>query len=642
MHYYRVMVASPRYQKEVPLVYSSESELSSGAIVSVTLQGEKVRGIVVDSTAEPSFKTQIILETLVSTALGKQSLELANWMLSYYPAPSGSIYTQFLAGGRRQKDLSDPLTLLSGKTEKLPVLTASQRSALKKLKQSPKALLHGDTGSGKTRVYIELAKSHIKNGSSVLVLTPEIGLTPQLVKNFKKAFDKQVMVTHSRLSDKERSGIWNRVHESSEPFIVIGTRSALFLPFHKLGLVVVDESHDSSYKHEQSPRYDGRRVAAKLANLHGAHIVYGSATPSVSDYYTASAKNIPIVRMSGKAVSKVSKLDVVVVSARDRDVFRQHAYISDQLINAIKNKISSKEQSLIFLNRRGTARIVLCSACGWQAACPRCDLPLTYHGDSHTFICHTCGYQQNALNQCPTCGNTDIAYKGIGTKALIDSLSRLFPEATIQRFDTDNKKADRLESHYDNIVKGKVDILVGTQLLTKGLDLPHLGLVGVISADTSLAFPDYTAEERTYQMLTQIIGRVGRGHRNGTVIIQTHHPESPVLHAAVEDRWETFYQKELKERRQYMFPPFCHIMKLTCSRKTANGAMRAAVTCAAHLRQLKLAIEVVGPSPSFYTKKSDSFNWQIIVKAKNRSQLTEAAKNLPNGWTYDLDPTNLL
>jgi primosomal protein N' (replication factor Y) len=297
----------------------------------------------------------------------------------------------------------------------------------------------------------------------------------------------------------------------------------------------------------------------------------------------------------------------------------------------------------LYLNRRGTARMVMCENCGWQALCPHCDLPLVYHGDAHQLQCHTCGYKQAAPSVCPACGHPSVIFKSVGTKAIVDEISRAFPEARVQRFDTDNKKAERLEQHYPAIRAGEVDILVGTQLLAKGLDLPKLSTVGVVLADTSLSVPDFSASERTYQLLTQVVGRVGRGHRKGYAIIQSYHPEHPILAAALSGDWETFYHTELEERRKFLFPPFCYLLKLTCRRASTKAAEHSALKLKAQLLATHTHIRVDGPAPSSHAKLHNKYQWQLVVKATNRSALLAVISSLPkSGWTYDIDPNNLL
>lgn len=337
-----------------------------------------------------------------------------------------------------------------------------------------------------------------------------------------------------------------------------------------------------------------------------------------------------------------SEKTVTIVDLRDRSSFSKSSFISSQLIDAVNEALARGEQTLLFLNRRGTARVILCDNCGWQAVCPHCDLPLVYHGDSHIMRCHSCDYKATSPMSCPTCRGTSVIFKSIGTKAVADEAMRLFPHATVQRFDTDNKKSERMDQHYEAIRRGEVDILVGTQTLAKGLDLPKLSLVGVIIADTSLYFPDFSAEERTYELLSQVIGRVGRGHRSSQAIIQTYTPDSPLLKAVLTKDWSTFYTKELAERERFRFPPFCYLLKLTCRRATSTSAQKTATILVKHLRQTYKNLLVEGPAPSFHEKVQGKFAWQIVVKARNRATLVSIIKNLPAGWSYDIDPMNVL
>lgn len=323
-------------------------------------------------------------------------------------------------------------------------------------------------------------------------------------------------------------------------------------------------------------------------------------------------------------------------------MFSRSAWLSDDLLNAIRSALDNTQQSLVFLNRRGTARLVFCQDCGWQALCSHCDLPLTYHGDSHHMQCHTCGLIAAPPTTCPTCASTNILFRGIGTKSLTAEIERLFPRARVQRFDGDNAKNERFDQQFQAVKNGAVDILVGTQQLSKGLDLPRLSVVGVVLADTSLYFPDYTAEERTYQMITQVIGRVGRGHGTSTIIVQTYQPESAVIRAALAKDYASFYAAQIAERKLFRFPPFYYLLKLQCSRAATAGAERAATTFAKKLADMHLAIEVVGPAPAFTEKAHGRYTWQLIVKARQRSVLTAIIHDLPANWNYDIDPSNLL
>lgn len=643
MHFYEIWVSSQRYHGDKPLTYSTDEVLLTGAIVSVPLANQKVLGIVLKEVSKPEFTAKPITKVVSTTAIPEQLLKLHTWIMGYYPGPSGLITQLFLpsslgVSARQKKEEPTPTST----SVELPKLTPEQTAAISKIHAHQGSfLLHGETGSGKTRVYIELAKATFKEGKSVLVLTPEIGLTPQLVRSFEQTFQGQVVSIHSTQTPAERRDSWLKIHQTDKPLIVIGPRSALFAPLKNVGLIVVDEAHDSAYKQEQMPYYQATRVAARLGYLHGARLVLGTATPLVHDYYTFAAKDLPILRMTQTATAS-SETAVEIVDLRDRDQFSRSPWLSNALIDQIEAALNKGSQSLVFLNRRGTARLVLCQNCGWQAVCPRCDLPLTYHGDHHHLRCHTCGFTTTPPAICPTCDSSDIKFKSVGTKTIVDEVTRLFPKALIQRFDSDTKKADRLEQHYEAIKEGKVDILVGTQMLSKGLDLPRLAVVGVVVADTSLYFPDYTAEERTFQMLHQVMGRVGRGHTQGHIVVQSYYPDSPTIQAAVHKDYNAFYEAQLKERELYRFPPYYFVLKIGIDRASQSATSKAAQDLAASLLEAGLSVELSGPTPAFVEKAAGRFYWQIILKAKQRSELLKAIKMLPKNCSYDIDPSNLL
>lgn len=645
MWYVEVLVADAAYHKDEPLTYASAVKLKKGSIVLVPLRNKKVPGVVVGLATKPAFAVKEVLGSPEIPALPAASLKLIDWLRDYYPAPLGTITQLFLPSSfataktmpQEKKVSTDDIGA------ELPPLTKEQRTALQQIQKSGLHILHGETGSGKTRVYLELARKQLAQGKSSIILTPEIGLTPQLAGTFERIFGDQVILMHSGLSESRRRDGWRRILMAERPLIIIGARSALFAPIKNIGLIVVDEAHETAYKQDQAPYYHANTVAAKLAEIHQAILVLGSATPLVRDYYVAAEKRRPIIRMTHAAVSGAAQENSVeIIDLKNRDQFRKSPHLSTQLIQAIDERLKRSEQALLFLNRRGTARIVFCQLCGWRAACAHCDLPLVYHGDSHLMRCHSCGYKTRALTSCPACGGSDVVFRSVGTKAIAEEAQRLFPDARIMRFDTDNKKDERLDAHYDRIRSGEVDIIVGTQTLAKGLDLPRLGLVGVVIADTSLYFPDFSAQERTYQLLGQVLGRVGRGHRSGLAIIQTYAPDSPLIHSIITRDWGEFYNKELDERRQFLFPPFCYLLKLTCKRASDPSAQAAAQRLAADIRSRYSGIVVDGPTPSFHGKAQNKFIWQLVVKAKQRRQLVSIIKQLPSGWSYDIDPLNLL
>lgn len=640
MYYYEVYVGEPRYQKPEPLTYSHTDKLAPGQLVSIPYGNRTVSGFIHKAVKQPSFQTKQITEPS-AFILPDQLCQLHAWLQDYYP--SGGAASQLFTPNNL-KPAAKPLILEDGKLQDLPPLTKQQTEVVKAINssQKPAYLLHGETGSGKTRVYLELAYKTFNSGKSVLILTPEISLTPQLVENFSAAFNGRVVSMHSGLTQAVRRRHWQAIASAQQPVIVIGTRSALFAPIKNLGLVVIDEMHEPAYKQDSAPRYHGLRVGAALAKFHDAPIIYGSATPSVIDYYLAETKGVPILRLTDKAVAP-AKVTSSVIDLKDRAQFSRDHYLSDPLLKAIGQRLAGGQQALLFLNRRGTARQILCQDCGWQALCPRCDLPLTYHGDAHQLRCHTCGHHEPPPLSCPSCSGSNIIYRSLGTKALVDIIQKLFPEARLARFDTDNLADESLARNFSKVKTGEIDILIGTQMLGKGLDLPRLSLVGIINADTGLHLPDFSSAERSYQLLHQAIGRVGRGHLSGEVIIQTFRPDDELLQAALAQNWQQLYKQEITERRNFSFPPFVFLLKLTASRKTSASAE-------AYIRKLRqavigqaLPVTVEAPTPGFYERSHGKYNWQLVIKSKQRTTLINIMKNLPAGdYTADIDPLNLL
>lgn len=645
MYYYEVFAADAAYQKPEALTYAFPEKLTSGTVVLIPFGRKQVSGFVGRITGKPEFETKQITSVVPST-LPAKTLALHEWLPSYYPSGSGALTQLFVPSGLgvKSRDQAKPKT---HKTKQLPPLTKQQATTLAVMEKTKQRsfLLHGETGSGKTRIYIERARKSLELRRSVLILTPEISLVPQLAGSFNEAFGHTITL-HSGLTKATRTKHWRQILSSTEPVIVIGTRSALFAPIKDIGLLVVDEMHEPAYKQEQAPRYQTLRVAAKTAHLHESEIIYGSATPPVVEYFIASETNTPLLRMTETA-RPAATVKRSLVDLRDTKLFSKHRYVSDQLVAALQERLDKGEQSLLFLNRRGTARLILCQVCGWHADCPRCDTPLTYHADNHHMRCHTCGYRAAPPYSCPTCGSDDIVYRSLGTKAIVEAVQNLFPHARIKRFDTDNLAGEQLSRHFEAVLKGEIDILIGTQMLGKGLDLPKLSLVGIINADTGLGMPDFSSVERSYQLLHQAIGRVGRGHPlasgGGEVIVQTFNPDSSLLQAAAEQDWQKFYEQELAERKAFVFPPYCYLLKISISRKSSAAAEQYANKLRRTIADMKLPVSINEAAPAFYGRSHGLHNWQAVIKAKDRRHLVNIVQNLPKGdYTADLDPTNLL
>ena len=644
MYYYDVMVRSERYRRRTPLTYSSAERLSVGQLIRVPLQRQSIDGVVLGVSKSRPQGVKSIERIHNLAPLPPQLLQLGQWLVDYYRSASGAVGSVLLPAAIPLRLSELPAAKAPAPAEpSLPALTTEQRQAIKTIESSGSYVLHGRTGSGKTRIYQELVLRTLHAGKSSIILSPEISLTSQLSAEFERIAPGRVITLHSQLSAAARLVGWRRISETKQPVIIVGARSAIFSPVHDLGLIVIDEFHEPAYKQEQEPRYQTTRVAATLAKLHHASLVYGSATPPVGDYFLAEHTNTPVIRLTTQAVQHNVVDKTTIVDLKNRDNFSRSSILSDTLLESISASLGRKEQALLYLNRRATARISLCLHCGWQAVCPNCDVPLAYHGDSHQLQCHSCNYHNNALSACPLCGHTELAYRGVGTKAVVDEATRLFPGARIMRFDSDNIAGERFVDHYLSVKSGEVDILVGTQTLAKGLDLPHLSTLGVLTADSSLQMPDYTASERTYQLIRQVLGRVGRGHLQGSTIIQTFNPANPLLEWAKNDDWQSFYDAEIKERQLFHYPPYYQLLTIRCRRATAASAEKACQKLIAHISEKFNEIEINGPAPSFHERSSAGYSWQIVVKSATRARLLEVVDNLPSTVTsYDLDPLNLL
>jgi primosomal protein N' (replication factor Y) len=644
MFYYYVWVRSNRYHSREPLTYSSEKKLAIGSIVLVELQKEIVSGFISGVSLKPKFKTKDIEETIENLVLPAHYLNLARWLMQYYPSAVGLITQQFLPNTFYKDIIDKEYSFDKESILKKPLaLNDEQKNAVEETNEVGNYILHGITGSGKTRVYIELTRKSLDENKSAIILTPEISLTTQLANSFREYFGERVIVLHSQQSPKEKFESWYKCLIFGQPVVVIGPRSALFAPLKSLGLVVLDEAHETAYKQEQSPQYVTSLVASTLAKLTNAKLILGSATPLISDYYLALQKHRPIVKLGRLAQRFQASTDIKIelVDMKDKTLFNRSYLLSQKLIEAITETLDNNEQALLYLNRRGTARIILCDNCGWQALCPHCDIALTYHGDQHKLRCHSCNHQEPAPTSCPSCGNNNIIFKSAGTKAVAAELNKLFPGVNIKRFDTDNSKSESFISNYEEIRTGKINIIIGTQMIAKGLDLPKLSLVGVVLADTSLYLPDYTSQERTFQLINQVLGRIGRGHVKGRAIIQTYSPDNSTIKAALKKDYSAFYKEEIKNRKKYYFPPFCFMLKLTIKRASIASIEKVSVELKKQLEKNHKVI-VEGPSPSFHEKVNSKYRWQLVVKSSQRSELLNIIDDLPANVSYDIDPMDLL
>ncbi len=527
-------------------------------------------------------------------------------------------------------------------------------------------LLHGVTGSGKTEIYLRALAKVLEQGKRGLVLVPEISLTPQTVQRFAARFPGRVALLHSGLSAGERFDQWRRAR-AGEISILVGSRLALFMPLPRLGLIVVDEEHEPAYKQERSPRYHAREVAVALGRLTGATVILGSATPSVESYHRAQQGDFRLLTLprrvlGGTAQPRVTAAlpPVQIVDMRQELRAGNSHIFSRALQRALREVLAAGEQAILFLNRRGAATFVLCRDCGYVVACSRCDVPLTYHqpeGDenerttprpaSSALLCHHCGRRYPVPEACPRCGGRRIRYFGAGTQRVEAAVHELFPQARTLRWDRDVTGTRGMhEIILDRFARREADILIGTQMLAKGLDLPLVTLVGVVAADTALYLPDFRAAERTFQLLTQVAGRAGRTPRGGRAIVQIYNPEAYAIRAAARHDYAAFYAREVAFRREQGYPPFRRLAKLvltghgewTCQRE----AERLARALREHLhRKGEPLSALIGPAPCFFARLRGRYRWQIVLRAADPVALLRDFP-LPRGWRVDVDPISLL
>lgn len=488
-------------------------------------------------------------------------------------------------------------------------------------------LLHGVTGSGKTRVYVELMQEALKRGEQVLYLVPEIALTTQLIRRLQRVFGEEVAVYHSRLNNNERVELWKSVVDGKP--IVLGPRSALFLPFQKLKLVIVDEEHDQSFKQQDpAPRYQGRDAGIYLAHMHGAKTILGTATPSIESFFNAKQDKYGYVEMPDR-FGGLEMPELIVVDAKaslKRQELKSH--FTKELLDELSATIDRGEQAILFQNRRGFSPTYQCLECGWHAECIHCDVSLTYHKFHNSLKCHYCGYTTKLPEACPACANRKLSVKGFGTEKIEDELKIYLPKARIARMDLDTVRGkNALTTLIDNFEQGKLDVLVGTQMVTKGLDFDRVGLVGILSADQLLQFPDFRSTERAFQLMTQVSGRAGRKHKRGKVLIQAFNTTHPVLAEVLAGDYEAFFQREQAERHEYAYPPFTRLIRVTLKHKKPEKVNEAGKLYDKMIRS-SLGDRVRGPAVPSVGRVRTYYLLDFLIKLERNANRIIKAKEL--------------
>ncbi len=674
---------------------ASQEDLEASSVSREALAALERRGWV-RRWEEPAQAMLLLGEEEALSALGElrgvgRALEVLRFLRQESrPVWIGGLYTQTsvdrttlqaleaagLIALEEQEVPRDPLAGLSFPPEEPPALTPDQEAVWREVEQGlvqwlasaserpqegrpPVFLLHGVTGSGKTELYLRALARTLALGRQAIVLVPEIALTPQTIRRFAMRFPGRVTTLHSGLSRGERYDQWRRVR-AGQVDVVIGPRSALFAPLPRLGLIVLDEEHETSYKESRPPCYHARDAALELARLTGSVVLLGSATPSLESYHRAQEGEFRLLSLPQRIFRPVSpepgeKAQVVpgplppvhLVDMRQELQAGNRSIFSRRLQQALDETLARGEQAILFLNRRGSATFVLCRDCGHVLQCPRCELPLTYHRADEALRCHHCGFRSAPPDLCPSCGSARIRYFGTGTQRVEEAVKARWPGARVLRWDLDTARTRGAhERILHQFATRQADILVGTQMVAKGLDLPWVTLVGVVAADTALNLPDFRAAERTFQLLTQVAGRAGRSPRGGQVVVQTYLPEHYAVQAASRHDFGTFYREETAFRRRMGYPPFGRLARLLfvhprwaiCQRETE----RVARWLEARLAELGLpGSALLGPVPCFFARERGRFRWHLVLRAADPVRVL-AGVPLGPGWRVDVDPVDLL
>jgi primosomal protein N' (replication factor Y) len=647
------------------------NKIAVGQQVLVPFGSRKEIGYVVGLVEKAEvIKVKDILEIKSGPLFSEQAVELAKWIANYYCSFFISALRLFMPAGekgresrksnavpagrqveRRAKEGTIPmLNAPSSTINTLFSLTHEQAQAIDSIKEAidenkpEKFLLYGVTGSGKTEVYLQSIAHLLEKGKSAIVMVPEISLTPQMIQRFRDRFHDHAAVLHSELTEKLRRKEWERI-ATGEARIVLGTRSAIFAPVKELGLIVIDEEYETTYKSDKSPRYHAREVAIKLSELNHAPVVMGSATPSLETYYKAESgeyqKLILPRRIDDRVLPPVEVIDMRT---------EKEWLLSRRLREELTDTLSRGEQAILFINRRGFFTFAMCKDCGMLMTCPRCSVSLSYHSSEARMRCGRCGYATEASFTCPKCNSTTIRYFGTGTQRIEKEVGDVYPSARILRYDRDTvAKKGSHETFFAAFAEGKADVLIGTQMVTKGLDVANVTLVGVVSADTGLNLPDFRSSEHTFQLLTQVAGRAGRHHLPGKVIIQTFSPDNYVIRSAAMHDYESFYRQEIATREELGYPPFNALINLVFSGREEKKVMKSAEDIAQFLEK-RLPGQILGPVPAAISKLRGEWRCQIVIKGKDldtmRKALAETFKKavLPAEIrvVIDVDPMSML
>lgn len=634
-----------------------------GIRVVAPFRGRGLKGVVVSecSNIKTTYRVLPLLKLIDNEPIcAKQELDLALWMSNYYHCSFGEALFSALPAGIPAK-IEKKAKPIKAKQKENFVLNDEQSFAIEKIKESldkeinKNFLLHGVTGSGKTEVYIQAIKYATEKGKQAIVILPEIALTPQTIKRFAERFEGKVAVLHSKLSPNAKHRYWKMI-QNNEIQIVIGARSAIFSPTPNLGIIVVDEEHETSYKSSDTPRYNARQLAFYRAGRENSTLILGSATPSVETYFYAKDEKQTIELLTlNKRASSINMPEINMIDMKTAKRSNIFNIMSEKLVEEINNTLSKKEQVILFLNRKGYSPYISCSHCGDVLICPNCSVSLTYHKKKDVVMCHYCGYTQSIASKCEKCNIGNLEKLGFGTEKVEENLKILFPDATIERVDQESVNTPKkYEEIFNCFQSGNIDILIGTQMIAKGLDFPNVTLVGVLMADSSINIPDFRSEERTFNLITQVAGRSGRGDKKGSVYIQTYKPEHFSLVSAKNHDYINFYNEEIKKRQAHSYPPYSRLIRLVV-RGVDSKNVEADINKIYDLLVVKTYIHkdsliILPPCPCIIEKIKKYYRWNIIIKAKSHSLLKDFFIEYENTFTaskgnyveIDIDPINML
>jgi primosomal protein N' (replication factor Y) (superfamily II helicase) len=612
-----------------------ESSIKIGQRVSVPFGPKKETGFVYSITnitnADSARKLKNIISILDKEPLiDEEFLKLAEWMSQYYACSLGEALWAILP--KKWNIRNEKLKLITSKNKSdFFKLTQEQKNAVEKILLScnkneyKKFLLYGIAGSGKTEIYLNIIKNVLEQGKQAIYLIPEISLTPQIFEILVSRFKDSVALWHSQLTDREKFIIWEKI-KRNEIKVLAGPRSAIFAPFKNIGAIIVDEEHEDSYKQDQKPTYDARTVSEWRTKYHNAVLVYGSATPRVETYYRALQDEFEILSLPKKINEYLSEIkSVMTVKVLDMRIElerKNYSMLSEMLRKEIQNRLDKKEQTILFLNRRGFSTYVFCRKCGHVMRCPRCDISLVYHSDKEKLLCHYCGYSIDNPKECPNCKSQYIRYFGGGIQKVESEVRKYFPYARVARLDQDvSKKKGAVEEIYNDVKNKKIDILIGTQIVAKGLDFPSVTLVGVISSDTALNLPDFRASERTFSLLTQVAGRAGRRHLHSDVIFQTYYPNHYSITKASFFDYQSFYNDEIEWRKKLGYPPYKKLVGVTLRGEDDKSVEEQADVLYKKIMDISIQykLEVSMPFQSTILKKYNNYRWHILIKEDNNT-----------------------